>query len=170
MSNWLYIGLYFVSVASVLIWFLILRKIRANRKQEQKDSNLFGKKVEIDKEWLKLQDISLRSPHGYITSIVRPNKKQIYVEVGNLGEIIRRVNGNIVYDDCTVSVPVNKLTLLEKGGEKLPRTEKKASYIMKMPRIFRYTIYAAIAVLIWKFVNNAETIMQFLMYTFVQQK
>ena len=160
MSNWLDIGFYSLIGISSLIWFIRFHKARLLRKQQLKDSCLWDKEVSIDQEWLKAQDISLHTPRGSIDSISRIDKKHVYVVL--FVTLTHQYNGNTVLKDGTISVPVNKLTLLSEGGEKLPRTEKKAKHVMKMPRIFRYIIYIAVAVLIWKFVVNVEAMTQFL--------
>ena len=160
MSNWLDIGFYSLIGISSLIWFICFHGTRLLRAQQLKDMDLWDKEVSIDQDWLKSQDISLHAPRGRIEFISRIDKKHIYVVV--FVTLTHQYNGNTVLKDGTISVPVDKLTLLSEGGEKLPRTEKKAKHVMRMPRIFRYIVYAAIAVLIWKFVVNIEEMTQFL--------
>ena len=160
MSNWLDIIFYSLIGILSLVWFIRFHRTRLLREQQAKDACLWDKEVAIDQEWLKSQNISLQEPRGYIDSISRIDKKHIYVVL--FATIAHQYNGNTVLKKSTISVPVDKLTLLSEGGEKLPRTEKKAKHIMRMPRIFRYIVYAAIAVLIWKFVVNIEEMTQFL--------
>lgn len=160
MSNLLDILLVLLAPILVFLWILRVRYIENKERQRNRDDDLWTKKVKIDENWLKSEEINLNTPHGYIEEILRIDKQHIYAMLRVTK--IKHHNGNTALTDALLSVPVDKLTLLSEGGEKLPRTEKKAKRIMRMPRLFRYIVYAAIGVLIWKFVINIEEMTQFL--------
>jgi len=67
----------------------------------------------------------------------------------------------VVLEDKDEERVDKKYKLLKRNNEKT-REEVKVKKMKRMPRIFRYAIYLGIVVLFWRFVNNIDQIIGFI--------
>lgn len=117
------------------------------------DRDIFGKKGRI----VDIQN------HGLVIEMDDKNftEKRIYVGY----ESIISDNPN-----CLLWIGSRKGEILLKNGTyiKSKKLLVKRKNMSKMPRIFKWAIYAAIVDLVWQFVNNAQNIVTFAVSHFIK--
>jgi len=122
--------------------------------------SLIGRMARLSEEWEDYADFKLLTPIVEIVEVY--NGTDIVVKA----RTVQEYSGGYTHKNITrLTVPIHFLKLLpnrleeQRGGE---QTQKATRNMRKMPRIFKYLLWTALVVLVWKVVLNIDVITAFL--------